>query len=169
HDGHELAAPDVEIDAGERAHCGRPGAEDLGDAAERDERGVGHQLPARTASTTTSSSGASSPARISVYRPSLAPTVTSTGTGTPPRRTHILRALPLSSRGVGGRKRGGPGRRERRKPGLSLSGADSGGVKRSAALGTRSASFTSSTVISAVAVIPGRSSSSELSTTRMAL
>src|SRR5918996_200789 len=104
-------------------------------------------LPSLTSLTRSGNPGLRFPARISVLWPSESPTVTGIGAGCPSRKvqTTCLRAVDKVASGA-----------------VVL--LVQGGVKRSALLGTRIASVALCVVISAVAVMPGRSSSSELST-----
>jgi hypothetical protein len=112
----------------------------------------------------------------SVTRPSLTPCVTATGTATPSRSTQTWRTSAVLAPSAAERRcvvpRGGRGRRVvTRPPGpLALLAAAWApacvGVKRSAVLGTSSTSRRSVAVMVAVAVMPGRSERSLLSTSR---
>ena len=120
----------------------------------------------------TASPSRSSPL-TSVRRPSLRPAVTATATGAPSRSTHSWRSLffdstdplrlaaPRGARGISLDTRPPPP-----PPGAAAAGVS--GVKRSAAFGTSSTSSRCTAAMLAVAVMPGRSSSSALSTLRSA-
>src|SRR6185312_2829417 len=118
-----------------------------------------HWLVGRTMvdliSVSTVSPTASLPDRTSVLTPSLLPRTKSRGSGLAlgfactQTRPRLLPSCGLAAGGGG-----------------LLSSASGGGVKRRAALGTSRALWTCATLISAVAVSPGRSSSERLSTSR---
>ena len=105
-----------------------------------------------------------------VMRPSLAPARNSTSAGLPSSSIQARARrlgppcwpLPKKRRGIVGMN-ADSGPREACAAGAPGTSAPSG-VKRSAAFGTSSASSMFVVTISAVAVMPGRSSSSELST-----
>ena len=102
-----------------------------------------------------------SPPRTTVTRPSVAPVSTSTDLSSFPTSVHTCGGASSAERS----RRccpGGRGSNLNPPPGAGCVLA--GGVKRSAVFGTSTASVTCVTVISAVAVIPGCSRRSELST-----
>src|SRR5690606_8141498 len=177
HDRNELAGIDAQIDAAQRVHRGGAASVDLRNAAQLDQRhggrrrGRAHRLTA-IASVITGVPGWSGPERTSVMTPSVAPIVIATGCGTPFCSTQT-RGVPPRAFASGGRD---GARRGMRKscatsppPEERDCAAGAGGVKRSAAFGTSSTSRTSLTVITAVAVMPGRRERSALSTVRIAL
>src|SRR5258708_2373369 len=148
--GDELARTDGQIDAVESDHGRFARTIDFAHIDQPDEFGAHVPLLGLAMSRIIRSPGLRSPESTSVLWPSERPIFRSRGTGILPSSTQTR---PLSSPFVEGSRGGGDA-------------SFTGGVKRSAPLGTRIASLVSDTRILAVAVRPGRSSLALLSTVK---
>src|SRR5581483_11130338 len=141
--GDKLAARNGQVDLVQRHDLGFAMAVDFADFIEPDQRLAAHGAPWVAMSVMAASPAATSPDSTAVDLPSVLPSTKSRGSGWPFLRIHTRPcSRPLTAAGKGG---------------MGDFSAVAAGVKRSAPLGTSSASCSRSVRISAVAVMPGRS------------